>query len=444
MFFLPLLLGIAAYGQIDTSRIKYVELPDSTEIGTPLGEATNKEIGPKGGSIRSADGRLEFIFPSGALDQNTVISILPVTNFAPNGTGVAYQCEPSGIRFRKPVEVAFHYSDEEAEVCPPDLMGFAQQDHTGKWSILDYNGWDSLNKTLKGSIEHFSEYANQNKLQLVPRKYELQVGDTLTLHVCFRKNYVSEPRLDTNEVANWFVNNRLNGGGEYGIINPFFPQWHYAYAQYFPPNVLPSKNVITIQLQVLISQNNKATVKTFTSRIILFDEYKVLITDTVESRVGEGTFVADSGTFIARVTPSAINVTNVRNYPPYSFVKHKPPFGKIDILIKEDCKGSVNIGISKPNGEQISYSQASFIETDKPRKVLITFDVAENLAFRYHYQLRGANMPIEMMPMVSVPSLVSFYVNGEPQKYQIDANAVSPYTIYVRRNQHESFHFPRQ
>jgi len=158
LLFLPLLSCLLTYGQADTSETKYIELPDSTEIGTPLGEPTTKEIGPAGGLIRSEDGRLELYFPAGALSQQTVISILPVTNFAPNGTGVAYRCEPSGVLFSKPVEVFFHYSDEEAMICPPDLMGFAQQDHNGKWSFLNYNGWDSLNKTLKGTVEHFSEF----------------------------------------------------------------------------------------------------------------------------------------------------------------------------------------------------------------------------------------------------------------------------------------------
>jgi len=41
--------------------------PDPTEIGTPVGDAVSKSIGKEGGSIASADGNAEFIFPAGAL-----------------------------------------------------------------------------------------------------------------------------------------------------------------------------------------------------------------------------------------------------------------------------------------------------------------------------------------------------------------------------------------
>lgn len=41
--------------------------PDPTEIGTPVGDAVSKSIGKDGGSIASADGNAELIFPAGAL-----------------------------------------------------------------------------------------------------------------------------------------------------------------------------------------------------------------------------------------------------------------------------------------------------------------------------------------------------------------------------------------
>ena len=56
-----------------------------------------------------------------------------MTNLVPNGAGKAYQFEPSGIQFKKPVQIIFHYNDDEATTCPADLMCFALQDHTGKW-----------------------------------------------------------------------------------------------------------------------------------------------------------------------------------------------------------------------------------------------------------------------------------------------------------------------
>lgn len=142
--------------QADTSGIKFIEVSDSTGFGTPDGKLVSKEIGGAGGTIVSEDGKVELNFPADALATNTVISIQPATNLAPNGTGKSYQFEPSGIQFKKPVQIIFHYTDEEAETCPPDLMGLAMQDRTGKWSFFDYDDWDSASRTLKGFIHHFS------------------------------------------------------------------------------------------------------------------------------------------------------------------------------------------------------------------------------------------------------------------------------------------------
>ena len=214
---------------IDTSKIKFIELPDSTAIGTPDGTLVSKEIGPTGGTIVSDDGRVELIFPADALTATTVISIQPTTNPAPNGTGKAYQFEPSGIQFKKPVQIIFHYTDEEAETCPADLMGFALQDHTGKWTFIDYDDWDSTGKTLKGFIQHFSGGSNVNQLVLsavsrtfyvlVRRLYNLITGVFFKIqkktrkrkNLAYLENYQSDQRIRDFEVNKVFYGNEFVG-----------------------------------------------------------------------------------------------------------------------------------------------------------------------------------------------------------------------------------------
>ena len=85
----------------DTSKLNFIEPPDSTGFGMPDGQLVSKEIGPAGGTIISDDGRVGLIFPADALTANTTISIQPITNLAPNGAGKAYDFEPSGIQFKK-------------------------------------------------------------------------------------------------------------------------------------------------------------------------------------------------------------------------------------------------------------------------------------------------------------------------------------------------------
>ena len=68
-----------------------------------------------GGTLVSRDGTVELIIPAGALSKKTNMSIQPITNLMPNGNGLAYSLEPSGIQFQKPVQLVFHYDPEESE-----------------------------------------------------------------------------------------------------------------------------------------------------------------------------------------------------------------------------------------------------------------------------------------------------------------------------------------
>ncbi len=153
--------------QIDSLEILAIQLPDSTAFGTPAGKLVSKEIGPAGGTITSADGKLDLIFPADALTQTTAIQIQPVTTVIPNGNK-AYQFEPSGIRFSKPVQLSYHYTDEEAATCPPEFKFMALQDHSGRWEYLAYEDWDGTTNTLKGAISHFSTFVDGNEVVLNP------------------------------------------------------------------------------------------------------------------------------------------------------------------------------------------------------------------------------------------------------------------------------------
>ena len=86
-----------------------------TQKGRPDGLKSEVKIGKEGGTIQSSDGKVELIFPEGAVIKKTTISIQPVTNSAPNSNGKAYQMEPSGINFQQPVQIIFHYRDKDCE-----------------------------------------------------------------------------------------------------------------------------------------------------------------------------------------------------------------------------------------------------------------------------------------------------------------------------------------
>src|ERR1700730_5709302 len=134
--------------------------PAQTAVGTPTGTPVTKTIGPAGGTILSADGRVELDFPANAVTTSTDITIQPATNTAPNGSGVAYHFMPDGSKFNVPVTLIVHYTASDANGTDPSLFYIAYQDSTGVWQADFKNrALDTSSRTASLSISHFSFWA---------------------------------------------------------------------------------------------------------------------------------------------------------------------------------------------------------------------------------------------------------------------------------------------
>lgn len=149
--------------------------PVITAVGRPDGKKTANQITKEGGSLRSSDGLAELIFPSGAVSKKTDISIQPITNLMNNGNGNAYRFEPSGIQFKKPVQLIFHYDEEETKDSLQLLLGIAMQDDKGQWFSLNKTELDTVAKTISGNINHFSDWGNFTAIKLYPAYARLKV-----------------------------------------------------------------------------------------------------------------------------------------------------------------------------------------------------------------------------------------------------------------------------
>jgi hypothetical protein len=97
-----------------------------TPVGQPVGQPTTKTIGPNGGTITTPNGQLSLLFPLGALQAETAITIQPVENHVPGPFGKrAYAFTPSGLQFLKPVEVVRQYKPDEMNGTAPEAVGIA-------------------------------------------------------------------------------------------------------------------------------------------------------------------------------------------------------------------------------------------------------------------------------------------------------------------------------
>lgn len=439
----PLIFSVCSKAQIDSTEvetdsieIKYVVLPDSTDIGAPDGKPVSKEIGTAGGKIISDDGRVELIFAEGALSINTVISIQPIVNLMPNGNGKAYQFAPSGIQFKKPVQIIFHYTDQEAETCPPDLKFMALQNHKGKWEYLYYKDWDRSTKSLKGFISHFSAFVDGNELELSSTEITLKVGKShsFTLNVVQPPGSYTSPGEDElpplpitmqrgNREVLWKVNETTGGSTKHGRIIP--KRGKAIIANYTSPAALTTDPVnVKLELNdVIIEQIRRrigrrgwiigtvrrtSNVATFTCKVTLFAEYKV----SVIFKMKEGhTELVDSANFIATIFPHKVELSDIQNYPPSAKMSN-PPQCEAKIIIDEFCVGIVNIA----SGDIYNYKASN----DSPPKIIWKVRSKQNLVYKFQYVCKRNTSPVENTELDSYPHEISFIANGQRQTINYD------------------------
>ena len=182
--FLPLFIiycvlaitGCKKIGDNDNTPDVIDEIPAVTEIGVPAGTATTKEIGASGGTIISADGKIEIAVPAGAVSSNTTFSIQPITNTCPNGRH-AFRLMPSGSVFTNPVTITFHYTDEDIAGSLPELQAIAYQDVNQIWYRIQSADIDPINKTITVKAKHFTDWSDLEGLKLTIRKDGIETGE---------------------------------------------------------------------------------------------------------------------------------------------------------------------------------------------------------------------------------------------------------------------------
>lgn len=427
--------------QKDTSQLKSHEPTDSTGFGIPDGKLVSKEIGTAGGTIASDDGRVELIFPAGSLPLAKTISIQPTTNPVFQGAGKAYRFEPSGIQFKKPVQVIFRYSDAEAEVCPPDVMGFSLQDDNGRWTPFDFDTWDSTAKTLKGSLPHFSGFTAVNDLMIYPKKPAVAVNGIVEVLVLDKgKTIDAGPYAGQNDYAvlddrrrtGWFVNEVPRGDENVGRMTtgfdaPMGGHEYMKYGEYHAPRHLPEKNAVQIKLAVRYYSKKERRYKWATCRceILVYDGYKVSLIHEFTGRLEMGSELIDSASFVVYVYPGRFVIREIKNYPPRVLKEGRNgPFK--EIFFNRDALGSIHI---------TELIRRESLTKTSPPEVHFEFPSHQILWYKFKMSAKGFRSEVESMIAKSIPEKINFIANGESQRYETPTSTgkftmiVSPYRI---------------
>lgn len=319
-----LLISVGASAQNDVAEDTAAK-PAISAIGKPDGARAEMKIGNEGGSFTSSDGKLRLIIPEGAVSKKTTFSIQPTTNFAPNGNGKAYQMKPSGINFQQPVQIIFYYSDNETEGSP-DLMGIAMQDDKGLWSSLNKAIIDTVAKTIKADIRHFSSYVNYLKARIDPSSARVKVNGSRRLKITL----VSPQSVSGNddeltalgtEIKNyplWSVNGISKGNSTTGFVSV---SQNYSVI-YQAPAQIPEQNPVAVSVDFKGSSTN-INEKQFKSlklvcNILIYDNsYEVKMESVIKSG-GKGEWggvktVRDNGSFIVSLEKNKPVIINIKN-----------------------------------------------------------------------------------------------------------------------------------
>jgi hypothetical protein len=314
--------------------------PIKTAVGTPTGSPVTRTIGPAGGTVLSADGRVELDFPANALATNTSITIQPVTNTAPNGTGVSYHFTPDGTKFGAPVTLIFHYSDSDANGTDPLFFYIAFQDSTGVWQADFKNrSVDTVAKTASLSISHFSIWSMGSQFYLFVAPVLVTEKQTSEAYIVL-VNDEGDPGpgaggefglsalppvtpVPNSNASGWSVNGVPGGNSRDGTISGT-----ETIETYTAPATIDKERKVQISAAVFESAKgwNRGKVVLQTSKIIMFE-----FIDLIPKKLSFSVFVTmqwnktsdlindvywDSAKFQVDVENGKVTVGNYQNYPP--------------------------------------------------------------------------------------------------------------------------------
>ncbi|HTR29383.1 MAG TPA: hypothetical protein VMH27_08930 [Puia sp.] len=423
-----ILLNGCKKSQSGTAPITIPKLPPAqTAVGVPTGTPVTKTIGPAGGTVLSADGRVELDFPANALTTNTDITIQPATNTAPNGSGLAYHFMPDGSKFGVPVTLIFHYTATDANGTDPSLFYIAYQDSVGVWQADFKNrALDTSAKTASLSIGHFSFWALGSQLYLFaapPSVTPRQVADLgmviLTDQGDLTPNGSGEFGMSAlpsaipippGSVDKWSVNGVPGGNSQDGTLSG-----SESTETFTAPSTIDKER--TVQVSGAVSTDvkgwNKGKQVLQTNKFIAFTgillepgklSFSVFVTlqwDNTSDLIGDVYW--DSARFQVDVEDGKVTVGNYQNYPPNE-VPSSGTVGNIKATWTSDGIGLTNVVGALAilgNGDTVAISLAHE-GTDLPYWTLI------NLLDGTSSSFGGDEVP-------GYPSGVIFVAKDEPQ-----------------------------
>ena len=388
-------------------------------FGKAVGSAATLKIGKEGGTIRSDDGRVEVIFPEGALKKKTEISIQPVSNTMPGANGPTYHLQPAGLQFEKPAGIVFHYNEDELSGNSPELLGIAMQDEKGQWHGLRDFTIDSINKTIKGSINHFSYWVNYFTASITPESARLKVNKELMLQInsYSMSNDEELPPLSIIRASIppvWTVNGITNGNAAVGTVRT---NNQVPWASLFrAPAALPARNPVAVTTEIK-GLNFKIGSQTFTSlklisNILIYDKAYEVKLESWNDNTSAGMCtmrITDNASFVVQLEGNRPKVVDVQNSLLQQPVKAGCPCSFIWIN-RPICNGPIHIA---------PVQSTVLVPANPPgqpyNQVKIMFQPMSTMLPVFQYTCPKSNGVTPSFAIPAMPRYVEFYTKNEKQ-----------------------------
>lgn len=284
--------------------------PAPAAAPSPAGPAAHANIGYQGGSLKSADGRIQISLPPSAVYADTDVSIQPVNTDDLDGIGPTYQLSPEGTQFNTPVTLTWQLSDADLAGRPITQATIATRDQDGAWKAQRGVQYDSAAKVVRVSTSHFSSWRATwadylPNISITPTQDDVSLNKSLELHVAKQDTLAGKSvpsatqpgdskasggqsdddlltpptklsnadsdkdLLQMPQQCDWKVNGIAHGNATYGYIYPNQDKYGKVSpdenkAMYTAPAKIPQRNPVAVSCEMKTGHSKIMAVSTIT------------------------------------------------------------------------------------------------------------------------------------------------------------------------------------
>ncbi len=250
-------------------------VPEATEVGQPIGQATRAVIGSAGGTLHSADGSVSVEVPPGAFERDETLSLQEISHQNHGAPGRAWRIGPQTLTPALPLTLRLRYDDADLQGTDAAELRLAYQDAQRRWIVPAAPSLDTAARTLTLSTRRLGDWSRFARLSLSPSAATVRVGQQLALKVLrcevvgfdagaegdnpqLVKDCQPDPQVRTNGP-------RVNGlaGGDATVGTAVWPDPQRAEYLYTAPATVPSPRTVALSVQTLLGASAGSTASTF-------------------------------------------------------------------------------------------------------------------------------------------------------------------------------------